>query len=327
MIPLWKSFGFAVALVVAHGCFGERIAGNSSETENTATARLVFVDSLLRDWNRLEHSPTVATLRLDSSHFDFSTLDSSGEQLSIERPDGSSMPFEQLYWDRTAKQARLRVRIDPALQKPGGWFRLRWGPGLEGLHDPIAVWDSIPAAKRVYLTSIVVDDFESGNGVSLLPELSGWYSGASDSATVSKPQFSAASHGRSGLAAGITYSANRNAGRYSLIGLKLGTKARNLRSLDSVVAWVRGSGSLAVALERPDSLKGTKAWAKFTLDTAWKRIRIRPTDFDPPDGIGGNIGWIKIRDSITRISFIVSGGSELWVDDLRLHGVDPDDFR
>lgn len=52
MIPLWKSFGLAVALVVAHGCFGERIAGNSSETENTASARLVLVDPLLHDWNR-----------------------------------------------------------------------------------------------------------------------------------------------------------------------------------------------------------------------------------------------------------------------------------
>jgi len=58
------------------GCFDDRISGNTTQTENTVTARSILVDSVLPDWNRPAGWPTVATLRLDSSNFDFRGSDS-----------------------------------------------------------------------------------------------------------------------------------------------------------------------------------------------------------------------------------------------------------
>jgi hypothetical protein len=93
------------------------------------------------------------------------------------------------------------------------------------------------------------------------------------------------------------------------------------------VFWARGTGTLSVAFEHLTGLVGPKAWAQIPLDTGWKRVRIRPTDLDSADGIGYNFGWSYVRDSVTDLTFILQDGSDFWLDDVRLHGIDRDDLR
>lgn len=57
------------------------------------------------------------------------------------------------------------------------------------------------------------------------------------------------------------------------------------------------------------------------------RIRIAPEQFAPPDGIGGDIGWETVKDSITNLTFFVSGGTETWIDDVRIFGINRDDLK
>jgi len=34
-----------------------------------------------------------------------------------------------------------------------------------------------------------------------------------------------------------------------------------------------------------------------------------------------------VRDSVNYVTFLVQGGSQLWLDDIRIHGIDRDDLR
>jgi hypothetical protein len=118
-------------------------------------------------------------------------------------------------------------------------------------------------------------------------------------------------------------------GKYAVVktSLVLGDGARNLRSMDSLVFWAKGTkGSiLFTAFDHADAFK---AWKSDTLDTAWKKIKIRPSDFIPASNpYGGNRGWAAVRDSVTDLTFIIYNGTSLRLDDVRLYGVDRDDLR
>ena len=95
-----------------------------------------------------------------------------------------------------------------------------------------------------------------------------------------------------------------------------------------MVLWIRGQGKVSIAFDRLAPHTKAKTWIQPTLDsTKWTRLRIRPQDFDPADGIGNNIGWNATCDSVTNLSFMAWGGTNLWVDDVRLFGVDRDDLK
>jgi len=308
------------------GC-SERIAGSTTETENVLTAVVFSVDSLLSDQNRFRHEPTVATLRLDSSTVNFKATDSLGRDLIVERMDSVPLPFSIVYWDRHASLGRIHVRLDSLQQSAGSQIRLRWKCPLQVRSSPTTVWRAIPALQALALNSILVDDFERTTTRSLLPDSASWYNGATDSATVSVPKLDTAGLGRSGRAVHITYKAPSATYQYALLGIALGKNPVNLHSLDSMVVWVRGSGKLSIAFDRLTAGNKGKAWLHTTLTSGWTRVRIRPQDFDSASTVANNVGWEGVRHTITNLSFLVAGGSELWVDDIRFYGVNRNDLQ
>jgi hypothetical protein len=97
--------------------------------------------------------------------------------------------------------------------------------------------------------------------------------------------------------------------------------------MDSLVFWAKGTkgSNLFIAFEHGDAFK---AWMLDTLDTTWKRIRIRPSDFIPASvPAGGNLGWVAVRDSATDLSFILNGGTSFQLDDIRIYGLNFDDLN
>jgi len=327
MNPLRFFLGLAAASWLLAGCSDNRVSGNSSETENTIDALVVSVDSLLPTWNHPVGTPTVATVRLDASNFDFSRTDSSGWCVSVEKEDGSPLPFERALWDMPAARARLRVRLDTSLLARHARFLVRWGRDTVERSDPRSVWASISDSQKLAINSVLVDDFERGSMQNLLPVPQVWYSGWSDSGKVNWFTLGAAAAKRGGRALGIGYAAKAATGDYALIGSSLGPGLHSLRSLDSLVFWARGSGTLFPSFDHWTGTRGFKARAHFALDSTWKRFRIRPSDFDSADGNGGNVGWQRVRDSLTHLTFIVTGGGELWIDDIRIHGIDREDLE
>jgi hypothetical protein len=336
-----RSLRFAVLpllpMLVA-GCLDERSAGTSTETENAVAARTFPVDSVLPpNCNSADH-PVVATLRLDSSEFDFSTSRADGKDLEVSRTDGRAIPFEIVFWEPSAKQGRLRVRIDPSLRAPGARFQVRAGLPPAARASDAAVWEGIPAELRTLWNSVLVDDFESGNLLrNRLPDSSFWYLGG---ALMSSGSAEAGSS-RTGKCLHVTCATGQCAvDRTILAATLLANTPRSFHSLDSIEFWARGSGRLWITLEsldsiqlgrvsrgRIDSLEPRRAWTSRILGGDWTRWSIRPTDFDSADGIAGNVGWAALRDSINYLTFLVDNGTEIWIDDIRLHGLVPDDLR
>lgn len=320
-----------ILLGLLGACADERISGSTTQTENTVFAREILVDSVLSEWNRPRWVPTVATLRFDSSNFDFAAADPAGLDLDVRTLQDDPVPFAVDGWDTKARIGRLHVRIDRELLLPGARFVVRRLNLPVRREDTLTLWVAIPDSQRLAIGSVQVDDFEDSNLTTQLPSNNSWYTAAPDSTVRLGPlQQVDAGGGRTGKALRLEYgAAASNQGKYALIGTFLGSKMapRSLRSLDSLVVWVKGSGNLSVAFDRLPPHDKAKAWAHTTLDSTWRRLRIRPQDFDPPDGIANNRGWEAVRDSVTNLTFLVSDGATLFLDDVRFFGVDRDDLK
>lgn len=314
------------ALLALAACGDHPNLGGTTETENMLASRELRVDSLLSGWNRLDTVATVAVLRLDTGNFDFARATDSGRDVSVERIDGPRLPFRIVYWDRNLGRARLEVRLEPWLQEPGSRILLRWGLRDSVRADSAGVWKAVPEARREALTSVLVDDFEHAGLQTKLPNPGSWYSFASDTATkVSTPEIVAADGGRAGKALHISYAGPNPAADFVYTGVSL-SEPRVFRSLDSIVFWAKGPGTLTFAFDKLVGNAGKAVRGAVELDSNWTRYRVRPQDLEPANGIGGNVGWEPVRDSVSNLTFFVSHGTDLWLDDIRLHGLTLDDF-
>ena len=314
-----------VGLPLLVGC-ADRVAGGTTETDNMLAARVFSVDSLLEGWNRPAEGPTVVVLRLDSTDLDFSRTSPTGEDLRVEALDSTPIPFRIVYWDRAAALGRLQVRLEEGLQRPGRRIRLRWGLRDSVRGDSAAVWKGISEPRRLDLNSVLVSDFEQGSLLSLLPHPGLWITNSGGTAKVSSPSVGVAGAGRGGQALVATFEAPILTG-WALAKVPLGPAAYNLRSLDSIEFWARGTNTiLTVAFDRQGE-GDRKAWRRVDPDSTWRRFAIRPADLDSATGNGGNVGWPGVRDSVTHLSFFFAQGSEIRLDDIRLHGIDRGDLR
>lgn len=313
--------GILVSIFLPGACSTDRGAGGTAETENAVVARIFRVDSLLSDWNRPTLVPTVATLRLDSHDFDFANADPTGRDLDIRRMDGRSVPFEILQWDPAAKHGRLHARIETDLLVPGARLALWRGLARSDRSDPVGVWKNLPDSQRIALTSVLVDDFESGTSRTLLPDSSSWFLGTGTGTGIVVPGNSGSGH------ALRLVSTSTGSTSVSLAAALLASTPRSLRSIDSIVFWARVQGQARAAMEH--AVAGTQlvAWSALPPDTTWRRIRLVPGAFDTGASTSRGASWSAVRDSVTHLSFWMVGAGELWIDDPRIFGIDRDDLR
>ncbi|MBK9577891.1 MAG: hypothetical protein IPO40_12520 [Fibrobacteres bacterium] len=336
-----KPWPFFLSVLVASGflgCSEDRSAGTSTETENAIGARLLRVDSVLSPNEGFPGEPAVATIRLNSTQLDFSKSRPDGRDLEVIRMDGKAIPFEVDFWDTKQSVGRLHVRIEPAQRFHGSYFWVRWGLPAAVRESSTDVWAGIPDYRRLAWNSVVVDDFESGTyNRTKLPDSSFWFMGG----FVPASGLTAAGLGRNGNSLHLVCATGQcDSGRILLTATMIATTRRSLRGLDSVELWARGTGKIWVTFEsldsvqmgrmsrgKIDSIVPRRAWAPAPLASSWQRIVVRPSDFAQPDGIAGNVGWSSIRDSINYLSLVIEGGSEMWVDDIRFHGVVRQDLQ
>lgn len=309
------------------GC-GDSQAGTSTQTENHLAMRILPVDSIVSKQDQTDAGTTIATLRFDDSNFDFSQADSFGRSISFERTDGSLVPFQLVFWDRSAAQGRIKVRIDSALRRSSSSVVMRWNRSPQSRSDSSSVWQGVPAERILQLNSALVNDFEDGKLRTLLPDSAPWVDSATSAAQFSNFGVLAAPAGHGGNALHFTYSADSIGGHYVLIKTALAKSPRCLRSMDSLVLWVRGHGVFTLSLENISGGDVSKAWLNWRIDsTQWHRFAVRPQDFLAADNKFGNVGWAGVRDSITHLTLFMAGNGNFWLDDVRLHGVIPDDLR
>jgi hypothetical protein len=319
--------GLLAFALVAASCDSPRRAGGSVETENV-TALVVDVDSIAPVAARVGGLPIVATVRLDSTNFDFEHTGPNGEHLAVERLDGSPVPFTIHRWEAAGKWARVQIRIEGESLRRGSRIRLRTGSIRPSMSDSVTVWAWIPPDLVQRWTSVLVDDFEQGGLRTRLPVASSWYVKQADSGTISEPALVAADDGRSGSALRFDYDAPPPRAGYVLLGTTLSDRPVNFASLDSIVFWARGSGILSVSLDHqfPGGAV-TKTWMHNDLDSNWTRWCVRPRDFDSPSSSAGLVGWDSVHDSVTTLSLFAAGRGTVWLDDIRFFGMHEDDFR
>jgi len=316
----------AVLAVLFASCDDNRIAGGTTETDNMVTARTIRVDSLLPEWNHPGWASTVATLRLDSTNMRFSATSADGGSVVVETMDSLRLPFRVVFWDTSARRGRIQVRLDPWLQRPGSKFRLRWGLPDSGERRFDGRLEGNPRQPEIG------PDFRPGGrlrGV-VAPVPASHRTGMEFPFLGSPPPSrhpSSRTRDRVGRATPCTfnYSAPIQSG-YAYVGVPLGGN-RSLRSLDSIVFWARGTKTILTLAFDHQGATDIKAWTPRHLDSTWTRYSIRPSDLDSATGVGGNVGWLGVRDSVTNISFFLAQGSDLWLDDVRLFGIDRDDLR
>lgn len=338
MTNLPRTLGLLALGWALGGCLSTRSAGTSTETENAVVAISFSVDSALAGLAAPHNAAAVATLRLDETRYDFSASRQDGRDLEVVQPDGAPVPFEIVYWDPAASRGRVRVRIDPSWRWIGSRIVVRSGLTPANRQSPVEVWKGISASARSAWTSIPLDDFESGNLLhNKLPDSSFWFLGGA----IPGSGIASAGLGRNGSALRLVCASGQcGTTRSILTATMLSRSGRNFRSLDSVELWIRGSGRLWVAMEfldslqsarlargQIDSLEPRRAWTSTVADSTWRRIALRPSDFDLADGQYGNVGWESLRDSINYFSVLLEGGTEVWIDDLRFHGIVDADLR
>lgn len=296
-------------------------------------SKMVRVTDLISEWMRPLSTPTVLTLRLDSSDLDFSELNGDGSDLRLLDAAGERLPLRIAYWDSAYGMGVLQVRINDLADTLGEWT-LKWG-----VHSTLSktddVWSGLPDSLVLALNSVLVADFENNSSRTALPSPipeNSWYKSASEKGSISPAKeepftdaLQPADSGRTGTAAHFEYSAKDP--DYALIGTKLSSGKRNLARMDSLELWIRGDGDYIVALENREDFEDGKARFKGTCTANWSRVVIRPQDFLPADTTGDDLGWDAIKYGVTTFTIFARDGQNIWLDDIRIYGINVDDLK
>lgn len=324
-------------LVVVFSCSDSSplAGGTGTGTDNTVAAKTLSlsIDSAMDSLQGSSKAPVPLLVRLDSSNFKFEGVREDGSDLKPARADGRPVPFFLRDWSKVARRASLWIRLDSFRRGAPERLTLSWGDSnAVASSDPAGTWRGIADSVRLRRASLLVADFESGTGDVPLPcRCNTFYAGEKDAGALLLPltrtkidsAIEPAGGGRAGKALHVVYSAT--GANYGLVGTRLGSGPNRFAGLDSLVLWLRGKGMIKVALENSlDTASGAKAWLNILPDSTWRRYAIKPTDFNAPTAAAR--GWNAIKDSVTTLSFFFYEGGEMWIDDIRLHGLTTSDI-
>ena len=291
---------------------------------------------LISDWMRPLSFPTVLVLRLDTTNFDFKKAAKDGSDIRLYDGAGDLIPFEIDGWDTTLNSATLNIRVENAADTVRPWL-LTWGDKKAAKLKDVNVWKGLGDSLVAALNSVEILNFESGTKYNALPaplnNKFDWYIQPHDSATVknnldSKPttgieKADRATFGKNVLH--VQYQANK-LGRYVVIGTRIAEHAHDLSRLDSVEVWLKGDGDYEIILETiVESDTNYKTTYKGSVNEKWTRVAVTPKDFTNADGKSYH-GWNVTRNKITRFTIFVYNGSDIWIDNVKMYGINLDDL-
>ena len=289
---------------------------------------------LISDWMRPLSFPTVLVLRLTEENFDFSKAEKDGSDIRLYDGSNNLIPFEIDGWDTTINSATLNIRVESAADTVRPWM-LMWGDKKAKKIEDVKVWEGLSDSLVKALNSVEVLNFEAGTDLNALPAPLNynWYVQPHDSATVKnnldqKPtngieKADSTIFGKNMLH--VQYQANK-LGRYVVIGTRIAAHQHDLSRLDSVEVWLKGSGDFEVFLETiVESDTNYKTSYKGSVNEEWTRVAIKPSDFTNPDKKSYH-GWDVTRNKITRFTIFVYNGTDIWIDNVRMYGINLDDL-
>ena len=289
---------------------------------------------LISDWMRPLSFPTVLVLRLTEENFDFSKAEKNGSDIRLYDGSGNLIPFEIDGWDTTINSATLNIRVESAADTVRPWM-LMWGDKKAKKIEDVKVWEGLSDSLVKALNSVTIFDFEEGSLYNALPAPlhNTWYIQPHDSATIiealQKDPTSGIEKADSSIfgknVLHVQYQANK-LGRYVVLGTRIANNKHDLSRLDSVEVWVKGSGDFEVVLETVvESDTNYKTTYKSAVNENWTRVVITPADFTSPDKKSYH-GWDVTRNKITRFTIFMYNGTDLWIDNAKMYGINLDDL-
>lgn len=289
---------------------------------------------LISDWMRPLSFPTVLVLRLTEENFDFSKTEKDGSDIRLYDGSGNLIPFEIDGWDTSINSATLNIRVESAADTVRPWM-LMWGDKKAKKIEDVKVWEGLSDSLVKALNSVTIFDFEEGSQYNALPAPlhNTWYIQPHDSATIiealQKDPTSGIEKADSSIFGKnilhVQYQANK-LGRYVVLGTRIANHKHDLSRLDSVEVWVKGSGDFEVVLETVvESDTNYKTTYKSAVNEDWTRVVITPADFTSPDKKSYH-GWDVTRNKITRFTIFMYNGTDLWIDNAKMYGINLDDL-
>ena len=298
-------------------------------------AMRVMPSDLISDWMRPLSFPTVLIMRLTEDNFDFKKAAKDGSDIRLYDGSGNLVPFEIDGWDTTINSATLNIRVETATDTIRPWI-LMWGDKKAEKLKNVNVWKGLSDSLVSALNSVTVLNFETGGIYNDIPApvvKYEWYVQAHSKATISD---SLAANKMNGIEKAdssifgknvlhVQYSAD-TLGQYVVIGTRIAEHPHDLSRLDSVEVWIKGDGEYEIILETiVESDTNYKTTYKGTANKQWTRVAVKPEDFTNADNKSYH-GWDITRNKITRFTIFVYRGKNIWIDNVKMYGINLDDL-
>ena len=328
-----SSIGGTSAVVTSNDTIDLGLIENPNKVVPENAIRFMPSD-LISDWMRPLSFPTVLVLRLTEENFDFSKAEKDGSDIRLYDGSNNLIPFEIDGWDTTINSATLNIRVESAADTVRPWM-LMWGDKKAKKIEDVKIWEGLSDSLVKALNSVTIFDFEEGSQYNALPAPLHytWYIQPHDSATIiealQKDPTSGIEKADSSIfgknVLHVQYQANK-LGRYVVLGTRIANHKHDLSRLDSVEVWVKGSGDFEVVLETVvESDTNYKTTYKSAVNENWTRVVITPADFTSPDKKSYH-GWDVTRNKITRFTIFMYNGTDLWIDNAKMYGINLDDL-
>ena len=295
----------------------------------------IMPSDLISDWMRPLSFPTVLVLRLTEDNFNFKKAAKDGSDIRLYDGSGNLVPFEIDGWDATINSAVLNIRVESATDTVRPWL-LKWGDKDAAKLKDVKVWKGLSDSLVSALNSVEILNFETGDAYNDIPApmvKHEWYiqphNGATISDTLTADKMNGIEKADSTIFGKkmlhVQYSAGTK-GQYVVIGTRIAEHQHDLSRLDSVEVWVKGDGDFEVILETiVESDTNYKTSYIGKANKQWTRVAIKPEDFGSPDNKDYH-GWDITRNKITRFTIFVYNGKDVWIDNVKMYGINVDDL-
>lgn len=295
-------------------------------------SKVISIESLVSEWMKPIADTTVVFLRLNPENFDFGEAMNNGNDLRFTDMDGNRLESEVAAWDDSLQNATVRIRINGSANMDS--VVMYWGKTAAANINSKNIWKGLSDSLYTELNSLKLIDFNSKKLESAFDYADGpheWYFEPQDTNVTTIPTAEDAEDGfeeddeRDGYVFHWkSHSEVKN--KWSMIGSRICEKPSNFESLDSITLFAKGNGLLGIALETLEEPTG-KAKYETNLDSNWTKISFSAAEFVEGTEKYGNMGWDFVKPRTTTITIWIVEDSEMWIDDVRLYGINRDDVN
>lgn len=293
--------------------------------------RKLPVDSIVSEWMKPIADTTVVFVRLNAANFKFDEAMKNGFDLRFADTDGNLLESEIAAWDDSLENGTVRIRLEGSADIDT--ICMYWGKTAAADINSQNIWKGLSDSLYTALNSLKLIDFESKKLESAFEYSDGfreWYYEPQDTNVTTTPTLENIDEAfeqienRGYVFHWKSHSEVKN--KWSMIGYRMCEKPANFEALDSVTFDAKGTGLLGFALEVMEEPTG-KAKYESQLDSNWTHFSFTPDEFVEGDGKYGNMGWDFVKPRTTTVTIWIVDDSEMWIDDVRLYGINRDDVN